>query len=207
MSIQRTISHGLGALTPEAWREIVAAVDMARSSGFMMDGGNALGAGAPRFIDAVITGATQDGAKAKWTYAWTQVRRDASANTWSTESGGLTSTTNGMRAAVNILEGANTESVAYGYAHSGLNLSNHAGYQFKPVPTGTPVHLRLVRDKANVLSVEFSAPNPIDGQCQQNISIVPVQDYDFGEFEAATSTLDLGTFPLSNPQSHDMGAY
>lgn len=205
MALKRSISTGLGALTPSAWNEIVDAVDYYQSLGNVVDAtyaGNDLN---QRTILALIGTPTQIGTAARWQYAWTQVRRSASATTYAAD-GGLSDTTPGMRKALNLLEVGNTDALAYGISVSGLLLNNASGWAFKPVPAGAIVQLRMVRDKGGVLSLEFIAPNPIDGACPVPPSPILGTDFgtfpdpdafavlDFGSFLVPTEYIDFGTF-------------
>jgi hypothetical protein len=205
MPLKRSISTGLGALTPSAWNEIVDAVDYVQEQRNMSDGMNGAGELNQRTILALIGAATQIGTAARWQYAWTQVRRSASVTTYAAD-GGLSDATPGMRKALNLLEAGNTDAIAYGISVSGLVLNNADGWEFKPVPAGAIVQLRMVRDKGGVLSLEFIAPNPIDGACPVPPSPILGTDFgtfpdpdelavlDFGSFLVPTEYIDFGTF-------------
>jgi hypothetical protein len=205
MPLKRSISTGLGALTPSAWNEIVEAVDYYQSLGNVVNAVNGAGETNQRTILALIGAATQIGTAARWEYAWTQVRRSASATTYAAD-GGLSNATPGMRKALNLLEVGNTDALAYGISVSGLVLNNADGWEFKPVPAGAVVQLRMVRDIGGVLSLEFIAPNPIDGACPVAPSPILGTDFgtfpdpdefavlDFGSFLVPTEYIDFGTF-------------
>lgn len=205
MPLKRSISTGLGALTPSAWKEIVEAVDYYQSLGNVVDAVTDAGDTNQRTILALIGAATQIGTAARWQYAWTQVRRSASLTTYAAD-GGLSDATPGMRKALNLLEAGNTDALAYGISVSGLVLNNADGWEFKPVPAGAVVQLRMVRDIGGVLSLEFIAPNPIDGACPVPPSPILGTDFgtfadpdelavlDFGSFLVPTEYIDFGTF-------------
>jgi hypothetical protein len=205
MPLKRSISTGLGALTPAAWSEIVEAVDYVQELRGVTDGMGPPGDLSQRTILAKIGASTQIGTAARWEYAWTQVRRDASATTYSAD-GGLSDTTPGMRKALNLLEAGNTDALAYGISVSGLVLNNADGWEFKPVPADAVVQLRMVRDKGGVLSLEFIAANPIDGACP--VAPSPITGTDFGTFTDpdAFASLNFGSF-LSPTEYYDFGTF
>jgi hypothetical protein len=179
MTIKQRITKGLGALTPSAWADIVAVVDPTGS--YDPDvAKNGKGTDRQSFL-AVITGATQDGANLKWAYAWSQVRRTNGANTFATVSGGLTSSSNGGKPALNILEAGNTSSLAYGFTVSPTsgNLTI-TGFSFQRVPNNAVVEMCIRRDSAGATSYEFSAPNRIDGACPSSLVGDPIDGGDYG---------------------------
>ena len=205
--IQRTISTGLGALTPAAWADIVAAVDA--TVGIQESTGSASGReiGAPRFVLAKITTAQQEIGKAVWHYDWAQVRRASSGVAFAVIANGLTSATNGGKKAINRLEAGNTAALAYGFVvTTGINLTAHSGYTFQRVPADTVVQLSIRRNAAGVTSFEFEAPNRIDGACSGS-GLVENFAYAFGTFPSPSAVaLDFGTF-LSPINQADMGVF
>lgn len=158
-----SITYGLGALTPQTWGELVSLVDAAKRT----DIKNGTGKGRlaqPRLITAQITSADiQVGGTAKWNYGWKQVERNLLV--WQDKPEGLTSATTGCSKALNMLEGANTSTLAYGFIVAALSLTDYPNYQILPVPNLTVVHLWMLRDATDAISFEFSAPNPIGGEC------------------------------------------
>ena len=164
MSIKPSISRGLGALTPSAWKDIVGAIDAINE--FKPQYVSQADGGDRKMFYARITGATQpDATIRRWAYAWTQVRRDSEAATFATVSGGMTSTTNGGKAAVNTLEAGNTSTLAYGIAvNSSGNLTTE-GWVFDRVPDAAVVEMYVVRDSSGNTSFQFTAPNNITGAC------------------------------------------
>jgi hypothetical protein len=190
-----TITHGLGALTPQTWREISTVVNqgLAQVRSVPADGGDR------QYFTAKITAATQVSGLARWSYDFEQVRWDTSASppTVYTVPNGLTqASVNGQdRKAWNTLEAANTSSSAYGIAVTGgINLVSTAGFTVRAVPTGALVEMMAVRDKDGKFVYQFSAPNPIDGTC--SAAPPPVQSTDFGTYEEPLGTLNFGTYAL-----------
>lgn len=164
MTIKQRISKGLGALTPSAWADIVAVADPANADDPVVR--KSAEGGSRTSFTAQITNATQDGTNIKWLYAWTQVRRTNAANTFAAVTGGLTSTTNGGKPGLNVLEAANTATLAYGFScTSGTGALPISGFTFSRVPNNTIVEMSIRRNASGVTSFEFSAPNPITGAC------------------------------------------
>lgn len=204
--IKRTISTGLGALTPSAWQDIVAAVDLA--VGPQEESGSAGGRsfGQPRIIRAKITTAQQVSGIARWQYDWTQVRRTNGATTFQEVTNGMTSASNGGKKALNTLEAGNTASLAYGYAVTGgTALTAHTGYTFNRVPADAVVDILIFRDTNGATSFEFSAPNPIDGVCGSS-GLTPEEQYNFGSYADPYGSDDFGTHTAPIGQA-DFGEY
>jgi hypothetical protein len=161
------ITRGFGALTPATWAEIYEVVT---ASGLDSSTGPAGSAGSDRRnFQARITGATRLSGIAVWRYTWEQVRvqTTTTAVTVTTVTNGLTSTAQGD--GWNVLELANTATAAYGIAvdsADGVSVTAHPGFEVKPVPTGTIVHMMLLRATDGALRAEFSAANPVDGACE-----------------------------------------
>jgi len=204
--MKRTITTGLGALTPSAWQDIVAAVDA--TVGPSEEGGAAGGRtiAQQRTIDAKITTATVATAGiARWEYDWEQVRRTNGQSIFETFTGAMTSATNGGKKALNILEAGNTASLAYGYpVTNGTALSNHTGYSFQRVPANAVVQISIRRDSAGKTSFEFQAPNVIDGACQP-VGLVE-SAFDYGSYDSPANAADYGTFGAPIGQA-DFGEY
>ena len=177
MTIKQTISKGLGALTPSAWADIVAVADP--TGGFEAQVNKAADGGSRKTFNAVITSSTKDGANVRWTYAWTQVRRTTATLNFAAVANGLTSTTNGGKAAINTLEAGNTSVLAYGFTVDTAGALPLAGFSFVAVPNGAVVEMSIVRDSAGLTSFQFSAPNPITGACPAN---EPPQTIDGGSY-------------------------
>lgn len=160
------ITRGLGALTPATWSEIYGVVS---GDGQEVGQYDKAAGGTRRMLHARITSATRLSGKAVWRYAWQQVRVVTTATdvTVTTVTNGLTSTAQGD--AWNVLEFANTTALAYGVgvdAADGISVAAHPGFEVKPIPTNTIVHLFLVRATDGALRAEFSAVNPMDGACE-----------------------------------------
>lgn len=189
------ITRGLGALTPATWAEIYATVAGAGADG----GGGTItrppktaGGDRERFL-ATIGAATQIAGKAIWNYAWTQVRAQTTSTSVTTANvtNGLSSTTQGV--AWNILEWANTATIAYGYSVAdGTDLTDYEGFKIDKVPAGTVVQMWLTRATDGTLRAEFMAPNPITGECPA--APLPV-----------LGTSDYGTFisPADDAEEYD----
>jgi len=191
-----TITHGLGALTPQTWREISTVVNqgLAQVRSVPAAGGDR------SYFTAKITGATQISGIARWKYDFEQVQFDLSASppTAYTVPNGLTSATVNAeeRKAWNTLETANTSTSAYGIAvTSGINIASTQGFTIRAIPMGALVEMAIVRAKDGKLVYQFSAPNPIDGTCQAAPS--PIMVTDFGSFDDPIGTLAFGTFALA----------
>lgn len=70
------------------------------------------------------------------------------------------------RYAVNLLEVANTATLAYGIAvTNGVAVVTSPTFTIRQIPLLTIVEMRLTRDRGGVLNPTFSATNPIDGDC------------------------------------------
>jgi hypothetical protein len=163
MTMKQTITKGLGALTPSAWKDIVAVADP--TGGFEAQVNKAADGGSRKTFNAVITSSTKDGANVRWTYGWTQVRRTTATLNFAAVANGLTSATNGGKPAINTLEAGNTSVLAYGFTVASSGDLPLAGFTFVAVPNGAVVEMSIVRDSAGVSSFQFSAPNPITGAC------------------------------------------
>jgi len=163
-----TITQGLGALTPAAWQQIYNAVGRG---------------GAEREVDHVtmdrfsarITGSESVGNN-KFAYSWRRNRQTAGGETneWTdgVEVGGTNTETEYARA-VNTYEGSNTASVAYGHAvNANGGLVNQDGFSVVAVPTGTVVIMNALRGLDGKMSFQFSAPNPITGECPTPLTAV-----------------------------------
>jgi len=173
-----TISKGLGALTPETWGEIYAAV---QATGASDRTGEDYSKREKRFPARITGNLIVTSGRARWKYAWEEVRRaQATAFSVGLPSNYKTGTTS-TDFAVNLLEIGNTSGLAYGYAHDGtLELDNADGFYFAPVPNGVIVEMVMRRASDGGLAYEFSAPNPIAGSCPAGI----VQEFDGGEYGA-----------------------
>ena len=161
MTIKRDISVGLGAITPQAWAQIVDKVNENASQRrfAQRDGQN------KTFI-AKITGATKVSGLAKWEYAFEQVRRVTATVTVAAVTDGITSVAYPTKKAINLLEVGNTATLAYGFiVTSGTVIASSPDYELKPVPINEVVEITARYDDAGVMSFEFCAPNPIDGAC------------------------------------------
>jgi hypothetical protein len=213
MAMKPAITTGLGALTPATWKDLVQAVDYVKAQLAVTNGQLGNLRDNPRWITVAIGEATKLDNVARWEYAWTQVRRVANETTYGADAlSALTNDTPGMSKALNTLEAANTETVAYGYAvlePDGVELTDHEGFELKPVPEGAVVHLLMVRDVAGVLKLEFSAANPIDGICPEPPQPV-TNAYDYGTFlepDPAAIAYDGETFAAPNETILDFGEF
>jgi len=170
------ITRGLGALTPETWKELYQTVEAVKT-------GDGRGE-EPRTYRfwAVIEGSTINAAGiAIWKYSWTEKRRtDTTGVGVSSVTQGRSGTTAGTDWAVNILELGNTSTTAYGFAVTSLELDDAEGFYIGPVPTGTPVEMIMRRAADGKVSHEFVAPNRIFGSCPAGL----VQELDGGEYGA-----------------------
>jgi hypothetical protein len=181
MTIKQSISKGLGAITPSAWADIVAAVDFA-AQGRTLNMLSRLRSGdRETFLARIDSSAKPTATIARWRYGWTQVRRSSlvsfgisvPVNAMTGLSTGFSDGTNGGKAAGNMLEWGNTASLAYGFATDtadGVTLQNVTGFSVQPVPNSTIVVMHAMRsESAGVLHFCFAAPNRIDGSCPSPI--------------------------------------
>lgn len=170
-----TISKGLGALTPETWGEIYGAVQNSRR----VDRTGEDYAQREKRFPARITGNTiATAGRARWKYAWEEVRRTGNTVYTLGLPENYKSGTTSTDFAVNLLEIGNTDPNAYGYAVTSLELDDANGYSFAPVPNGAIVEMVMRRAADGSLAYEFIAPNPITGICPVGI----VQELDGGEY-------------------------
>lgn len=167
--MKRSIVQGLGAFTPSTWAEIRQTVE----SNNIKEIQGELNRTAPVFY-AKITSAIQVSGRARWRYGWEQVVRKADTSLFpdsmfDTLQGGRTSTPQvgqPSRYAVNLLEVANTATLAYGIAvTNGVAVVTSPTFTIRQIPLLTIVEMRLTRDRGGVLNPTFSATNPIDGDC------------------------------------------
>jgi len=168
--VKRNITQGLGAFTPTTWAEIRSLVD-SKEKGLIQTPQNRT---AP-VIYAKLTVATKVSGRARWLYQWEQVVRKASTSAFpdsmfDTLVGGRNSNAvsgGAIRYAVNLMEVANTGTVAYGIAVTtdGVAVSNSPTFTIRQIPLLTIVEMRLTRDRGGLINPTFSAVNPIDGGC------------------------------------------
>lgn len=173
-----TINKGLGALTPETWGQIYAAV---QATGASDRTGEDYSKREKRFPARITGNLIATSGRARWKYAWEEVRRaQATQFTVATPSNHKTGTTS-TNFAVNLLEIGNTAGSAYGYAHdASRQLTDAEGFFFEPIPNGVIVEMVMRRASDGGLAYEFCAPNPIAGSCPAGI----VQEFDGGEYGA-----------------------
>ena len=170
-----SISRGLGALTPDTWKELYQTVESAKTGDAARESRSF-----QRFTAKIDSSAIVTAGTAKWKYAWTEVRLATNTSaTFSTVSGGRSGTTS-TGYAINLLEMANTSTTAYGFAVTSLELDDADGFYVGAVPTGTIVEIIMRRATDGSLGYEFIAPNRIYGSCPSGI----VQELDGGEYGA-----------------------
>lgn len=208
-----TITKGLGALTPQVWAQLYELVQ-----GQGADGGERLssrgqrtpGGDRQRFL-ARLTGANQVASRAIWQYQWEQVRvqtaQDA-APTITVVLNGHNDSTQGE--AWNILEMANTEILAFGFdVTNGVELDDFEGFSLNHVPLDTVVQMWFTRATDGTLRAEFSAPNPITGECPEPPQPV-TNAFDYGTFlepDPAASPYDGETFAAPNETILDFNEF
>ena len=126
---------------------------------------------------ALINGSQNFGSTARWRYAWQEMVPNG-AGGWMVPDGGSrfgTAEPDGDYA-LNTLESANSGTVAYGIdiaaqVCDGAPTGRFAihdtdgDFEFKPVPGGAVVWMRLYTFGDGTTQALFSAPNPIDGEC------------------------------------------
>ncbi len=136
-----------------------------------------VGGGANVGFWAMINGNQNFGSVARWRYAWQEMVPNG-AGGWMVPDGdpraGTAAPDGGY--ALNTLESANSSTVAYGIGISsqvcdGVATGRFAihdtdgDFEFKPVPGGAVVWMRLYTFGDGTTQALFSAPNPIDGKC------------------------------------------
>lgn len=173
-----TINKGLGALTPETWGQIYAAVQATNGSDRT---GDDYSKREKRFPARITGNAIITAGRARWKYSWEEVRRTTATGVTITVPTNNKSGTTIADAAINLFEIGNTTGVAYGYSVSNLELVNATGFLFKAIPDGTIVEMIMRRSNDGALAYEFMAPNPIDGICPSGL----VQELDGGEYGAS----------------------
>lgn len=124
------------------------------------------------FFRAKITGSTINTSYAIWKYSWSEVEPLNATGTMA-DFQVMANFRTGSQNAINLYEQGNTSVLAYGIAvnYTGgawkLTTTPFTSMQFKPVPTGTIVWMRVQpRPTSGTLRYEFQAPNPIDGTCE-----------------------------------------
>ena len=163
-----TISKGLGALTPETWGEIYAAV---QATGASDRTGDDYSKREKRFPARITGNQIISAGRARWYYAWEEVRRSTIAITVAQPDNPRSGTTS-TDYAINLLEIGNTTSSAYGLAVTSLELDDAPGYSIAPLPNGTVVEVIMRRAIDGALCYEFIAPNPIVGACEALLASV-----------------------------------
>jgi hypothetical protein len=171
-----TISKGLGALTPETWGQIYAAVQATSDIDTTKDGK----ARAKTFTATIDSSTPFTAGTAKWKYSWTEKRRNSDVANVVTTIDNPRTGSDFAGYAVNLLELSNTAATAYGFAVTATELDSQPGFFVGPVPNGTVVEITMRRAKNGSISYEFMAPNRIDGACPVGL----VQELDGGEYGA-----------------------
>lgn len=180
MPIKPEISKGIGALDPDAWRQIVAAAKFVSDFGQQLKvvAANGAGSGAGGIFLAKIDSASAlqgsgDGAYL-WKYSWTKVVLQGSQSTVTTATpsqGTLTgSLTNGSTAspstwAINMHEIGNTSALRNSYAHASDSISGSEGYRIVRVPNSVVVPMTTLRLDTGRMQYAFWYPNPVGGSC------------------------------------------
>lgn len=170
--MKRNIVQGLGAFTPSVWAETRSLVDSRERKVYQKTQNRT-----PPPFYAKLTSATKVAGRARWKYEWEQVVRKADTSAFGDEMFNILvdgrssdSVPNAPKKyAVNLLEVANTEDLAYGISVTtdGVVISSVPTYSFRRIPQNTIVEMRLTRDRGGDLSPTFSATNPIDGDCPE----------------------------------------
>jgi hypothetical protein len=156
-----TISKGLGALTPETWGEIYQAVRQTNESDRTGD----YASREKRFVGRITGNQIITAGRARWYYAWEEVRRSTVQISVAIPDNPRVGTTS-TDYAINLLEIGNTTTSAYGLAVTSLELDDAPGYSVSPIPNGTVVEIIMRRTLDGSLGFEFIAPNPIVGACE-----------------------------------------
>lgn len=124
-----------------------------------------LGVGSGTWHARIGASPEQIGSAARWRYAWTEVRWQASNSSFVDVTSGRSS--GAMGRAVNLLEAGNTAAAAYSIPVAGTNFAiGNTGVLFRPVPPGAVVRMRLMPEPGTQDAVAtFEAPNPVWGPC------------------------------------------
>lgn len=185
--MQPIISKGFGALTPETWRRIIAAVTVVENSRGALDNKKSASSSVqpllPEFFLAKITGnavlLTESGYPIRYKYSWARIQIEGAFASLSL-SGDFNqligSTTNSTTStwAINVNEIGNTATFQNGYAiDAGTNeLAIAAGFSVAPITTGQCVEMRTIRLQTSTGGADggraqfiFSCVNPIIGDC------------------------------------------
>ena len=134
---------------------------------------------------ALLNGSQNFGSTPRWRYAWQEMVPDG-AGGWMVPAGGSRFGTAGPDGdyALNTLESANSGTVAYGIniaaqVCDGTPTGRFAihdtdgDFEFKPVPGGAVVWMRLYTFGDGTTQALFQAPNPIDGECDNPLAECP----------------------------------
>jgi hypothetical protein len=180
MPIKPEITKGIGALNPDAWRQIVAAAQFVSEFGQQLKviAANGASSGAGGIFLAKIDSASAlqgsgDG-EYLWKYSWTKVVLQGSQSTVTTAtpgqgtlSGSLTdgSTASPSTWAINMHEIGNTSALRNGYTHASDSISGSEGYRIVRVPNTTVVPMTTLRLDTGRMQYAFWYPNPVGGSC------------------------------------------
>lgn len=132
---------------------------------------------------AMINGSLNFGSTARWKYSWQEMTPDG-AGGWMVPDGTPRSGTTTVGYALNTLESANTGTVAYGIDIAAAVCNGSAtgryiihdtdgDFEFKAVPGGSVVWMRIHTFGDGTTQALFQAPNPIDGECDNPLAECP----------------------------------
>jgi hypothetical protein len=180
MPIKPEISKGIGALTPDAWRQIVSAAkfvsDFGQQLKVIVANGASSGAGGIFLAKIDSASALQGSGNGEylWKYSWTKVVLQGSQSTVTTDtpaqgtlSGSLTngSTSSPSTWAINMHELGNTSVLRNGYTHASNSIVGSEGYRIVRVPNTTVVPMTTLRLDTGRMQYAFWYPNPVGGSC------------------------------------------
>lgn len=177
--IKPIITHGLGALTPEAWSRIVNAVSFVefnkqRISSKIAEPLRGVSDIEQNYILAKITTATElNGAGSacfQWKYGFVKVGLSGGANAAQSTVTNVTAVTSDADTwAINLCELGNTAALRSGFEHTSNHIVNSDGFLIGKIPLGTIVQMFSTRHSvtSNRLQWFFNYQNPVVGACPE----------------------------------------
>lgn len=132
---------------------------------------------------ALINASLNFGSTARWKYSWQEMTPNG-AGGWMVPDGDPRSGTTTVGYALNTLESANTGTMAYGIGIAAQSCNGastgryiihdtEGDFEFKAVPGGSVVWMRIHTFGDGTTQALFQAPNPIDGECDNPLAECP----------------------------------
>lgn len=175
--IKPIITHGLGALTPEAWSRIVNAVSFVENNKQRIASKIAEPLRSEldidqKFILAKITAATElngtGTACFQWKYSFVKVGLSGGASACTSTTTNVTPIASDAATwAINLCELGNTATSRSGYEHTSNHITNGDGFRIAKIPDNTIVQMFSTRHSvtSNRLQWFFNYQNPVVGSC------------------------------------------